>query len=1091
MDAGTGATAIQIGNSAAGHGIQIGTGAGANAIIIGSTFGASSLNLQGGSGGVTVGLGSYSTTAFQLQTSANTNILTADTTDNNLIIGSSNGYIASWSTNAATLTTSLYAAASVSANGYIYEIGGSTDTSGQCGIGGSSPSPVNTVYYALANGNGSTGSWSTTTTLPVSLCALTATVANGYIYVFGGANSGGNDVATVYSALICTGSNSGSGGCGSTAGTVGTWNTGLTALPSTNDAGGAFTANGYVYVAGGEASINSTGNGVVYYALVCTGSNSGSGGCGSTAGTVGTWNSFNASETEEWPAVAYYNGYMYMSGGWDSGLTYTIQYAKLNASTGNISGSWTTSSALPAAIANATSVVSNGVLYIIGGETVTNSTGTKTVYATNLNGSTGAIGTVYTLPSLPTNVAYGTSVVNGNYLYVLGGETNGTGTPENTVYYGTTAPTTLQLASKSSSGDPATEIDGAMYYNSYLGQFRCGISGSWTNCSNAGGGLARNSPDTSTAAISASNFLYQFTNSSSGVTSSVLQLINGTNTGSTLNVTASGNPVSGQALIFASNTNASPSGNLIDLQAGSSPTSQFSVSAGGAVTSAGSVSIASGKSYTGAGSVTVSSGGANTLSLDTGGGAAINIGGTNATSLVLGNSSATITDKVENSSATAYQIQNASTSKTILAVDTSANQVALGSGSSLNGQLAFYNSTNNNSAILASGVTTGSSYTLYLPTTNGSSGQCLELGGVTGQLQFAACGTSIGLAKNAADTSSATVSSGYLYQFTNGSSAVASGVLQLINGSNTGSALNVTATANPTSGQALIFASNTNASPSGNLIDLQSGSSPASVFSVNSAGSVKIASGQSYTGAGIVNVSSTGANAVNIDTGGAADINIAPTNANDVKVGKPFILTDAGNAFQDAQAPTASSSNSLINLVTTGATFSGNSSGTFIGVSAATGYAGDLINLETNGTSEFSVDASGNTTISGAIRQGNSVSIYNTGSNTPNTVYTTSVTLTTSDILLERFVQANPTSAAVTFTTPTAAQIVAAIPHATIGDTFTFVISNAGNKAITLGQGTGVTINATNTPATGTNMVDQYLCRLTNVSGGSQAVTCY
>jgi hypothetical protein len=505
------------------------------------------------------------------------------------------------------------------------------------------------------------------------------------------------------------------------------------------------------------------------------------------------------------------------------------------------------------------------------------------------------------------------------------------------------------------------------------------------------------------------------------------------------------------------------------------------------------VTVASGPltlSTTGSGNLSVTSVGTlalsstGTASLDSSG--AVNVGTTNATSLTFGstaNNTATIFKQA--SSATAFQVQNAST-KPVFTVDTSANQVTLGNASNVNGQLSFANSSNAQTVTLASGVTT-SSYSLTLPTTAGTAGQCLELGGSSTVLQFANCGSSsAGLAKNGTDTSSANVSaSGFLYQFTNSSSAVASSVLQLDNGTNTNSTLKVTTAGNPTSGQALIFASNTNASASGNLIDLQSGSSPTSKFSVSAAGAVSVASGGTYTSAGSVNFSSTGANAINIDTGGAADINIAPTNASDVKVGKPFIMTDAGNAFQDAQAPTASTSNSLINLVTTGASFSGSSSGTFIGVSAATGFTGSLIDVQLNGTTQFSVDGSGN------VRMGNGTFVYNTGSNTPNTTaYITSSAFLTSEMLQERFINANPTVAAITLTTPSASSIVAAIPRAKIGDTFSFIISNAGTKVISLGAGTGVTLFGS-IPTTPVNSTNTYLCRLTNVTGGSEALTCY
>jgi hypothetical protein len=58
-------------------------------------------------------------------------------------------------------------------------------------------------------------------------------------------------------------------------------------------------------------------------------------------------------------------------------------------------------------------------------------------------------------------------------------------------------PILLVLANKNTSGDP-TEADGAMYYNSNTGNFRCGESGTWENC--IGGLMSSN-----TAASSANN----------------------------------------------------------------------------------------------------------------------------------------------------------------------------------------------------------------------------------------------------------------------------------------------------------------------------------------------------------------------------------------------------------------------------------------------------------------------------------------------------------------------------------------------------------------------------------------------------------
>ncbi len=130
------------------------------------------------------------------------------------------------------------------------------------------------------------------------------------------------------------------------------------------------------------------------------------------------------------------------------------------------------------------------------------------------------------------------------------------------------------------SGATGCTVDGA------TGNLAC--SGTITG-SGGTGFLGKNVADTSSFAVTAANYLYGFTNSSSAVASGVLNIDNGTNTGNALRVTTAGNPGAGNALIFASNTNASPSGNLLDLQSGSSPTSVFSVNADGLTTSASQI----------------------------------------------------------------------------------------------------------------------------------------------------------------------------------------------------------------------------------------------------------------------------------------------------------------------------------------------------------------------------------------------------------------------------------------------------------------------------------------------------------------------
>jgi hypothetical protein len=84
----------------------------------------------------------------------------------------------------------------------------------------------------------------------------------------------------------------------------------------------------------------------------------------------------------------------------------------------------------------------------------------------------------------------------------------------------------------------------------------------------------------------------------------------------------------------------------------------------------------------------------------------------------------------------ALQIQNAA-GNSVLGVDTTGAQVLLGKASTLNGTLAFNNSTNSNTVSIQSGITT-SSYTLTLPTALPGTSACLQSNN-TGSLSFTSC----------------------------------------------------------------------------------------------------------------------------------------------------------------------------------------------------------------------------------------------------------------------------------------------------------------------------------------------------------------
>lgn len=92
--------------------------------------------------------------------------------------------------------------------------------------------------------------------------------------------------------------------------------------------------------------------------------------------------------------------------------------------------------------------------------------------------------------------------------------------------------------------------------------------------------------------------------------------------------------------------------------------------------------------------------------------------------------------------------------------------------------------------------------------------------------------------------------------------------------------------------------------------------------------------------------------------------------------------------------------------------------------------------------------------------------------------------------LLTKVLDGTPVAAA-TYTLPTAALLVAAIPGARVGDSFHFVVNNksAGANTITVAAGTGVTANGTLTVAK--DVIRMFLVIITNVTSASEAYFAY
>ena len=152
---------------------------------------------------------------------------------------------------------------------------------------------------------------------------------------------------------------------------------------------------------------------------------------------------------------------------------------------------------------------------------------------------------------------------------------------------------------------------------------------------------------------------------------------------------------------------------------------------------------------------------------------------------------------------------------------------------------------------------------------------------------------------------------------------------------------------------------------SGDIFNLNQTGVTYNVGTLNSTG-VTIATSSTSTTSLVVNgPASMGANLLDLQVNGSSQFNVTSGGS----IGKVAGITASGqitssntgaNALALTGAPAASATASLLQLGS--AIASGSANGTFIGVNAASGYTGNLADLQVNGSSVFKIDASGNVT---------------------------------------------------------------------------------------------------------------------------------
>ncbi len=187
-------------------------------------------------------------------------------------------------------------------------------------------------------------------------------------------------------------------------GVISSWTT-LTNLPATRTSHGSFAYNGYLYVIGGNSSSD------VSYAQI------------NGDGTIGSWTTTTSlPTTRAGMGVSVYNGRVYVTGGNGNGSnvgTTDVLYATINGD-GTI-GSWTTGTSFTTARTFGQSVVSNGRIYVLGGATNSNATSANTsVQFATINGD-GTIGSWTSTTNLPSARALFGAVVSGGLIYITGG----------------------------------------------------------------------------------------------------------------------------------------------------------------------------------------------------------------------------------------------------------------------------------------------------------------------------------------------------------------------------------------------------------------------------------------------------------------------------------------------------------------------------------------------------------------------------------------------------------------------------------------------------------------------------------------------
>ncbi|PIZ62102.1 hypothetical protein COY17_03040, partial [Candidatus Saccharibacteria bacterium CG_4_10_14_0_2_um_filter_52_9] len=264
------------------------------------------------------------------------------------------------------------------------------------------------------SGSGDIGTWGTTTAMSNGQGGGFGMVTsyNGYVYRIGGYDTTLNGVQSNISYAKIN-----------VDGTVGAWTTNANSLAAARTNASAVALNGYIYVIGGSANLDTpTATNTVYYSRI---------NADGSLGTWGTTTTTNLPNRYEHQSIAY-NGYIYVVGGAATGSsrvdgtngTATSYYAKQNPD-GTLSA-WTAGTSMGANKTNFSLLQANGYMYAIGGLAATGTTGTTAVYKAKIN-TDGTLAAWSADTATTTQIRYAQAgVAADGYLYQIGGQNTGT-----------------------------------------------------------------------------------------------------------------------------------------------------------------------------------------------------------------------------------------------------------------------------------------------------------------------------------------------------------------------------------------------------------------------------------------------------------------------------------------------------------------------------------------------------------------------------------------------------------------------------------------------------------------------------------------